>query len=353
MKSKHIFLILWGICNATIVLGALPPVKEVKCTVEIMPNYMWHLFTLADIWDQGTDQSLYFQQYASTVPTSDLTTLHQYKDLIVWQNGNTSILTSLLFFTPFHTHKSDTAYLQYLDALSKTFKTIATAWTNFYTQYPTDSRSPLCTIAPEHVIIFDTIKNIIIRNYPTYQHKVWPKVEPILQQIKKSIDSTFADQMIIKNWEEKLNMPYLGEGFYPVLTYANGIDRHLPSANNLSASRNNFGVTGTNLSTDLIIHEIGIFTLLPILKSIYSDPSLQTAYNNQHLVVYQAIESFIEWKKGQITGQSLPWQGKTPKGNNFNFPFFFQYYETQNRNNYHPEQFIRNAIQTYNDHFNR
>ena len=127
----------------------------------------------------------------------------------------------------------------------------------------------------------------------------------------------------------------------------------MPSANNLSVSRNNFGVDIENIdwTIDLIVHEIGVFILFPILDNIQHDTELKTLFNNENNVIYQAFESYIEKKKEDITGKKVVWKGKMHNGATFNFPFFFEYYK-KNDKLFDPEQLIRNAIKAYNEEYN-
>ncbi len=321
------------------------PLKRVECTVEIMPNYIWHLFAISNLWD--IDNSPYGERYGYSVPAEDISFLHQNREYIIWGHGRASEFTRLLFFIPFSHDISPDDYFAYLDNIDKAAGD--GDWLSFLEKY-----CPRCIDAnisfefsDEQITIFRGIADIIKSNYSFYRDKIWGDVEKYLEKEKDRIDSAFHDQDIIHSWEMALEMKYPGEGFYPVLTYANGMD-NLPSANNLSDSRNNFGVpeNSTQYNIDLIIHEIGVFALMPVILLLFADDSLQTKFIQENGITYQAIESFIEYKKEGITGSRKIWEGELFGGGTFNFPWFFRFYE-QNEDTYDSRDLIYNAILEY------
>ncbi len=270
--------------------------KRVECKVEIMPNYIWHLFAIANLWDN--ENSPYGERYGYSVPAEDIGFLHQNREYIIWGHGRASEFTRLLFFIPFSHEISPDDFFSYLDDIVETASD--GDWLNFLKEY-----CPQCIEAnisfifnDEQIVIFERIANIIKSNFSHYRNEIWGDVKQYLEKEKARIDSAFHNNHIIHSWEVALDMEYPGDGFYPVLTYANGMD-NLPSANNLSDSRNNFGVpeNSTQYNIDLIIHEIGVFALMPVIRSLFTDDSLQTKFIQENGIIYQAIESFIEYKK--------------------------------------------------------
>lgn len=324
--------------------------KNVECSIEVMPNYIWHLFALADLWDKG--KSRYYEIYGNTVSQPDIDYLHKNRSLIVWGNGLTAPLTGVLFFQPFRNEISPSEYFDYLDCFTKGLKN--SDWKDFFDKYcpECDRLAEIPRRSNEEIALFEKISEIIKRNYPAYKNVVWPEVQPALNEYGEKINSYFSDKDIINRWEEELNMSYEENTFYPVLTVANAID-NLPSANNLSRSRNNFGVSNKALdwTIDLIIHEIGIFILSPSLNRIRNDNELKTEFNRKNNVIYQSIESFIEKKKGDMTGKRVTWKGKMHGNAIYNFSFFFEYYDKNNTIT-DPELLIRNAIKAYNRKYN-
>ncbi len=58
------------------------PLKRVECTIEIMPNYIWHLFAISNLWDN--ENSPYGEGYGYSVPEVDIRFLHKNRE---WQAG--------------------------------------------------------------------------------------------------------------------------------------------------------------------------------------------------------------------------------------------------------------------------
>ncbi|MFA8433699.1 MAG: hypothetical protein ACEPOZ_04200 [Marinifilaceae bacterium] len=322
-------------------------VKKVECSVEIMPNYLWHIFALSNLWNH--DSSRYSDRYKNTIPKKDKDFMYEHRDLIAWGNGATGKYTVLLFFNPFSDEISYKEYCHYLDDLLKYGP--QSKWKEFADKYSKEENNKQtisnCSFTKQDFEILTEITAIIKRNYPTFKKEIWKNTKQILEQEKLAIDAAFAGNDIIGLWENALQMKYSGDSFTPVLTYANALD-YLPSANNLTDSRNNFGLSGKNTeyTIDLIVHEIGIFVLMPTILSIFKDPALQTEFNKKNSVVYQSFESLIEKKKGDIAGKRKTWEGKIFAGGKYDFPWFFNYYE-KNGKGMEIEQLLRNAIAEY------
>ena len=316
--------------------------KKVECKIEIMPNYIWHLFAAANIWN--IENSKYASLYGKSIPDDDKELLFTNRELLSWGNGIISKFTPLLFFIPFSQEITPNQYWDYLEITIKTMK--SNSWDNFADQYCPSEKNRIVSFqfTNDDINKFIEIKNVIKRNFSIYENTIWDSQKKYLIDEKNSIDLFFAKQDIIKAWEQKLDIAYNADGFYPVLTYANGID-NLVSANNLSTSRNNFAVSigNTNNTIDLMIHEIGIFTLWNTIMVIYSDPLYQTTEFQKTNVVYQAVESYIEIIKGKITGSMSEWEGKMYSGESFEFGWFFNFYKDK-IGTYRSEKLIREAI---------
>jgi hypothetical protein len=328
------------------VLAADKPVsKRVECTVEITPNYLWHLLALGNVWDKKDRP--YFERYRDSVTAADLKFIHQKRDLIVWGNGKSSPFTSFLFFIPFSSAKTDTEYFSYLEEVNQAAKN--GTWAALFQKYSPDlvAYADQIDASPDQIRDFSQLTGIIKSNYPAYQQRVWPEVKKILDRERSGIESFFSQTNRIEQWEKALHMQYPGNAFTVVLTFANSLD-HLPSANNLSATRNNFGVSGNDIkgTLELILHEIGIFTFTPVREKLQSDVTLQTDFIQSRGVLYQAIESYIEKKKGDLFGHSAIWEGPLQGGGTFDFPFFYRYYR-ENEKTLSPEALIRGAVNAY------
>ncbi|HLP05990.1 MAG TPA: hypothetical protein VK152_11235 [Paludibacter sp.] len=326
--------------------------KKVKCSVEIMPNYLWHLFAVANLWN--IEKSDYADKYRSTVAKNDLDYLYQQRSLITWGNSTSGMFASFLFFTPFVNEMPENGYFAYLDALEKAAKT--SEWLPFMEKYCPQYINQIGSIktSSEDIEVFCRIKGIIVKNFSQYKTRVWPEEKSRLYKLKAKIDVAFQNDAMISRWESALNTKYPEQDFYAVLTYPNGIDTGLPSANDFSSSRDNFGVAENNIDQciDLIIHEIGIFCMMPLLHELQSDQAYQTAFYKEKNVVYQAVESYIEYKKGGLDKNRVEWKGAMFNGNRFDFPFFFKYYEgTEGK--YGLEQTLRMAIGEYDRIYNK
>jgi hypothetical protein len=321
------------------------PNKNVKCTIEIMPNYLWHLLSLSNVWNK--DHSQYTEEYENTISYSDRQYIFEHRNYIIWGNGNVAEFTQFLFFIPFRNEVSPQNYFNYLDQLTSTLK--SRNWVPFIKKFCPEYSSIADRIqfTNDKTRILQTIINIIRSNFKIYETKVWPNVQKILKDKQLEIETYFRSNNIIRKWEESLKMQYPYDTFYPVLTYANGVD-NLVSGNNLSNTRDNFGVSPQYIDStiDLIVHEIGIFTILPIVMDIFNDTSLRSEFNVRKNVVSQAVESYIEEKKSLITGKSIKWNGAMVNGSEYDFQWFFSFYK-RNEDIDTPDKIIRKAIQEY------
>jgi hypothetical protein len=132
-----------------------------------------------------------------------------------------------------------------------------------------------------------------------------------------------------------------------VLSYANGLNP-LPSANNVSPVRNNFGVRPEEEMIgriyELVLHEIGIFTFLPIIQKLASDPASQSEYMRRTNLGYVAVETFAEKRKDDLFGRSgktfLPqWEAE--------FRWLYDYYTRHDRPGADIEALLRGAVAEY------
>ncbi len=321
--------------------------KEISSSVEALPNYLWHVFAISNLWDGKN--SLYSEKYGHTIPKEDISIMHNNRSLIAWGNGASGKFTKLLFFIPLHKKNNFSDYCKYLDEMIAASE--KSEWETFARKYCDDEADiEIVTAYAFHsteIKALDSIAKVLKNNYKQFEKTAWKDIKPILDRQAQLIDSFFRGKNIIEKWEKNLDMEYPGNFFVPVLTYANAID-NLPSANNLSSTRNNFGITPkyTDYTIKLIQHEIGIFILMPTILSLFNDTDLQTDYINSNSLIYQAVESFIEKKKANISGKSEKWEGELFGGGQFDFQWFFEYYE-QHEKKYKAEMLLKNAILSY------
>ncbi len=345
-STQHVAqtLIIVSIAVAA-VTGTAAATKQVECSVELVPNYVWHVFALSNIGDREVSE--YKEMYGHTMRAADAELIHRHRELIAWGNGRSGRLTGVLFFVPLSNAMAPPEFLEYLDDLHDAAAT--SSWETFLDRYDgSGNERDQLALSSGDVAVLAEVCRIFKANLPRYEKEVWPETRSILQREKSRIDKAFAERDVIGRWEAELGMELPGPGFVPVLTLANAID-HLPSANNLSLSRNNIGVSGqgTEHVIDLIVHEIGIFTLMPVIIELFEDPQLQSPIVQQHNVVYQAVESFIEWTKGRIEGTPRVWEGEIFGGGHFDFRWFFEYFERETAKGIAVPELLRSAVESY------
>lgn len=324
--------------------------KPIAAKIEELPNLMWHLFASANLWEKP--ESIYRKLYGELIPQEDIDFLFNNREHIAWGNGRSGKYARLLFFVPLGRTMDVDQYFDYLDFLSScSSRQNIPAFSKKYGRNEFDGKY----LSDFHfdstdIVFFQKFREIIISNHKIFHEHVWPKVLPILESDQKFINQYFSSLDIVGQWENLLNMPFEGEMFSPVLTYANAID-NLPSANNLSNSRNNFGVSGNaeNYLLELVVHEVGIYILMPVIIELFNNPNLQTQYIQENNLIYQAIESYIEFLKRGITGTSQLWKGEMHGGGEFDFERFFRYYKEVSLNDSDVAQILEGAIMQYNN----
>ncbi len=293
--------------------------KKITGSVEIVPNYLWHMFASANLWDNP--ENSYGDHYGHTIPSADRQFLYDNRALIAWGNGRTGMLTGGLFFVPLQNETTIEQYIAFLEE--------ATA-----------------TVPESYMSVTSELIRIMKDNYAAFEREVWPLLEPELLKAKEMIEARFAGTDPIALWEKNLGRPYPGEKKELVLTYANYAD--LPSANDISMERNNFGIIPDEQTVEwvyqTVLHEIGIFAIMPIIRELQSDPSLQTELLKSGNIVYVAFETFAEKRKDDIFGSEpkvfLPqWEEE--------YRWFYRWYREHDSPRADPETLIRNAISEY------
>lgn len=324
--------------------------KPIVAKIEELPNLMWHLFASSNLWEKS--ESIYRKLHGDLIPQEDIDFLFNHREHIVWGNGRSGKYTRLLFFMPLARTMEVDQYFDYLNFLSscssrQNIPEFSKKYgrnefdSKYLSDFPFDSTD---------IVFFKKFREIIISNHKIFHEHVWPKVLPILESDQRFINQYFSGLDIVGQWENLLNMPFDGEMFSPLLTYANAVD-NLPSANNLSNSRNNFGVSGNadNYLLELVVHEVGIYILMPVIIELFNNPNLQTQYIQENNLIYQAIESYIEFLKRDITGTSQLWKGDMHGGGEFDFERFFRYYKQVSLNDSDVAQILEGAIMQYNN----
>jgi hypothetical protein len=295
--------------------------KKVTATVEIMPNYLWHIFASSNLWDKS--ENPYGEEWGYTIPAIDRQFMYDNRELVAWGNGRGGMFYQAMFFTPLRNEISIGEYIAYLEEAGVGIP------------------EPLASTATE-------MTRIIRDNYPAFEWEVWPAIEPKLLRAKEMIEARFAGTDPIALWERNLGMEFSGDRKELVLSYANGINNFLPSANNITAERNNFGILPEDWSVDYVcgtvLHEIGIFTFMPVNSTLQSDISLQTDFLKSRNTVYVACETFAEKRKDDIFGGTprvfLPqWEA--------DYNWFYDYFRKHDSRCANIEQLLRSAIAEY------
>lgn len=336
--------------HPTAASSEITPAKPVVPAVELMPNYFWHLMACANSWD--LPESGYARQHGCLVAAGDADFLHRQRQLLVWGNGQVAALTNLLFFLPFAQPIGREAYLDYLRETGRCMAAPSgPAWAALARRYLPQVQEPLEVpqFSPTEAVVWQEITRIFHDNLAVYEQELWPDTAADLANLGLELTRRMPPG-IIEAWEARLGLDFAADCFSPVLTRANSIDP-LPSANNLSLSRNNFGLNASRLDqvADLVIHEIGIFTFMPLLRRLMSDPHYQQARYRQSGAVWQACEAMAEFHKQAIAGPVSNWQGTMLCGARLDIQWFVDWYAAHQAGDL--ETTLRQAIEAWADQY--
>lgn len=154
-----------------------------------------------------------------------------------------------------------------------------------------------CSFTEAEPGVFSKIVEIIESNCPAYAKPVRPRVRPVPETAGQQLDGRFARQDPPGRRERNRHAEFAGDRFVPVPTYADHIDG-LPSGGNLTLARNNPAVCSPDEKAmdeleRLIVHELGIFTIFPVIGELYADRTLSTGFNNRRNLVHIGIETFV------------------------------------------------------------
>ncbi len=294
--------------------------KKITASVEIMPNYVWHILASSNVWDDP--ENPYDEAYGHTIPAADKQFIYDHRTLFAWGNSRLGTLTVGVFFAPLQQPTTIDDYLAFRE--------------DFSTTMPDSLQA-----------IYRETSRIFRENYEAFEQQVWPGIEPKLLQAKGMIEARFVGEDPIARWEENLGRSFPGEGKELVLSYANWVNG-LPSANNFSMVRNNIAIvpeeTAVGHIYELVLHEIGVFTCMPLIESLMSDPTLQTGFLQQGNSVYVAIETFFEKRKDDLFAGPKrvflsQWEAQ--------YHWFYDYFTRHDRPSADIEAVLRSAIAEY------
>lgn len=314
--------------------------KLIVPTVEIVPNYLFHLFVVGEVWaDRRMDYSHYRLSYSKWVRPEDIRFLNEHRQMIAWGNGQSGPLTALMFFLPTRTGKIDSKkdLERFLCLARRSFENKAGIQV-FNAAYP-ELALPERYIESfwqskgDYQAEFFRCAEILLANYDAYEKHVWPIERRKLRQTANLLRKNFEGSASIEKWEALVQRSFPGRRFEIVLTSAN---RQAPSANDLAPTRYNFYGTTENLRDlkDLILHEIGANLLAEDRKTISADPLVRKRIEEAGLepdrIIWRAYESLAEFYKARLFSIGrAEWQGVAFDGEPFHFPAFFETYESE------------------------
>ncbi len=251
--------------------------KEVIATVEMGPNYVFHLLAVAGIGFR----SEYGETYAHTVEPGDLAFLREHAGLLWFLDGRGGALAGKGVFAP--------AYLS-LDTEHDFEKYFALACRGFLgepgpflARYgerlrglnawldPMDEAYfagvlALGPAADPVTAVFRELGAVYARNLATYAREVWPAERPALERLASHLNDFLRGRGIIGAWERLTGLPFLFAPYQIVLVSAtaNG-----PDMNSLGYDRNVF-YAGTDFDDIVhrISHETGSHLLIDLVKQV-------------------------------------------------------------------------------------
>lgn len=310
-----------------------------KIKKEIMPNYFWHIMSLANVFsiDKSNYKSLYKDYYLP-----EMSYIYENREQFVWGNGITSVYSILLFFLPFRKELSEIEFFNYLLAIENSIngKTLAKYIKKIAKQF---SHNNYNIISKEN---YQKVLAIFLNCFKVFQTLYKTEIEPSLSEVSTELEKRL-DNDIFQKWEKQLDFKYQFNEFNIILTYANSVDSNLPNANNLSLTRNNFGISLNNLDyiIDLIYHEIGVFMLMPKITKFFSYNNKNIEIVEKHNLKYQAFESYIEYQKSKIGIGLNIWQTKMQNGLEMEMNWFIEYYRKNETKNI--VKTLKNAVDSY------
>ena len=249
--------------------------KEVKATVEVIPNYIFHLLTLGGIVPEDPE---YIALYGESISKEDKEYLFEHKNLLVWVDGNTAPLIPFFLFIPAN-FTSQNEFNEYFDLLYKALKSNeCKAFAQKYEYYfkknnwvsdSTDLEEvalQLQSILPYTHEVAELGK-IFKNNFQTYHSNIWEKEKEKLEKTAQILNNELLKLDLIGSWEKLTGLTFKTDIFEIVLFSAN---QNGPSANSLSYDRDAFyHGSDTDFLLQFICHEVGTHILSKSLLEIW------------------------------------------------------------------------------------
>lgn len=299
--------------------------KKIVPEIEIFPNYIWHIFAIANLWDSKNLE--YYIKYKEMIYDEDSIFLFNNRNLLAWGNGRGGEFSGLLFFIPLsYSYITYNEYIKYLNLL---IKSIASKdWKEFKDNYNFKYDMTDVDFTKANIDFLKQYLSIIEKYYFGYLNELWKYHKNLLNQTSNYLLDYFKKLNAIEKWESCLNKKFPADEFLIILTVAN---KNLPTANNLSRNRYNFyhQPNSKEKLSNLILHEIGTNLLFEDLHNNYKDEELQTEFIKKNNLIWQSFESIAEFIKSKIFKIDVEiWDGEMFGGGNYYFKYFYDYYKS-------------------------
>ncbi len=257
--------------------------KVIRATVELGPNYLFHLQAMA----RAEFDSDYADRHRGSVKEADLGVLEEYRSRLAWADGHLGDLTIPAVFLPAYLGLQSAAALEeyfgllgraieggepgpflrrYAERLARTahwWEEIDAAWLDAR-RAPTGLGRAL-----------ETLGAIYVGNFASYETGVWPAERPGIEAAADRLNGHLAERDVIGQWERLTGLAFRTELYEIVLVSAikNG-----PNANSLGYDRNVF-YCGSDFDwlTQFISHETGSHILIGLLKDYVRPAPRDTA----------------------------------------------------------------------------
>jgi hypothetical protein len=267
------------------------PEKQIVVVVEKCPNYIFHLMAVAKV---GFD-SEYGDKYKDSVLPEDIAYIQRHKNLLLVGGGSAGELVDVMISFPSYINlESADAFKEYFSLLDMGFNT--NNFQPFLEKYdlyneklkhwfPVEEEY-LRSITEYREVIAE-LGRIYLRNYATYEEKVWDAEKTELDKVALKINQYFKDRDIISKWEAVTGKEFKFNNYQIVLCSAikNG-----PDANSLGYERIVFYPdTAFDYMTQFISHETGTHILIDVLKEVYGLKKFEDG------MLYGAYESLAKF----------------------------------------------------------
>jgi hypothetical protein len=321
-----VFLALFPV--STSCFAQSPQSTEIVPKVEFLPNYLFHLFECADIWEKETSE--YRAEYSERMDDLDRAFLFKHRKLLVWGHGRNGDLTEMAFWFPANrSFDSKEELQQYFEVL---FVALEGTTGEPQPNLLAEMRSlDFGRHRRRNTRILRQLSEVYLRNYDTYRSQIWPVERVKLMAVSERLASDFKNTGRVDQWELALGLQFPVDRWELVLTTANV---GFPNANDLSRSRYNFYYEPNDYARlrGFIDHEIGTNLLAADYFDLAENAELLQSLRNNgvdpDLVLHEGFESLAEYFKGVMDGPETRWQSaRTQKGWRYDSEDFYQIYD--------------------------